>query len=168
MKDEVKNQLKKIIGAYDEKLAEVDRLDAAKHAAQAAFPKRFATLKTETIRPAIQEFADMLTGSGHEATVNEQEESSSTVANVKWATISLRIVPKPFAHRATQTNPSAIEVTFSANRNDGKVTVSSTNTMSNAGGGLGKRGAYDIDALTPDVVADHVLRTLQEAFAGGR
>ena len=167
MKDDVKNQLKKIISAYDEKLAETERLDAAKRAAEAAFPERFTRLKTETIRPAIQEFADVLNGRGHEATVNEQAESSSTAGGVKWAAISLRIVPKPFAHKSTQTSPSAIEVTFSANRNDGKITVSSTNTMSN-GGGVGKRGAYEIDAMTADVVADHVLRTLQEAFAGVR
>jgi hypothetical protein len=168
MKDEVKTRLDKIIGAYDDKLAEIERVDAAKRAAHEAFPQRFATLKTKTIRPAIQELADMLNGRGHEATVKDQEESSTTIGGVQWAAISLRIIPKPFAHKSTQTNPNAIEITFSANRNDGKVTVSSTNTMSNSGGSLGKRGAYEIDAMTAEVVAEHVLQTLQEAFGGSR
>src|SRR5580704_3605526 len=141
MKADVINQLKHLIGAYDEKLAETERAEASKRAAQTAFPTRFTTLKTETIRPTLQEFLEVLNSSGHEATLTEQEESSTTAGGVQWAAISLRVIPKPFAHKSKPTNPIAIEVTFSANRNDGKLTVSSTNTMSSAGGSLGKRGA---------------------------
>lgn len=165
MKSDVRDQLTNLIGAYDAKLAEAERVEDAKRAAHEAFPKRFAALKTATIRPALEEFAEVLNGSGHEAAVNEQEESSSTAGGIKWAAISLRIVPKPHAHRSTPTNPSAVEVTFSANRNDGKITVSSTNTMSSAGGSLGKRASYEVESVTADVIAEHVLQTLKEAFA---
>jgi hypothetical protein len=168
MKDDAKNQLKKILATYDEKLAEVARVDAANRAAQAAFPVRFATLRTETIRPAIQEFADALNGRGHEATVREQEESSSTAGGVTFATISLRVIPKPFVHKSAEANKSFIEVSFSANRNERKITVSSTNTMINSGGSLGKRGEYELDLLTADVVVGHVIQALQEALAGGK
>ena len=77
MKDEAKKRLKRILGAYDEKLAETERLEAASRAAKAAFPERFAALKKEMILPVLRELAEMLTGSGHEATAHEQEESSS-------------------------------------------------------------------------------------------
>jgi hypothetical protein len=164
MKNDAKNLLKKILGSYDQKLAEEERLAAEKRAADAAFPDRFATLKTSTIRPAIQEFADVLNGHGHEVTAREQQESSSTAGGVSYAAISLRIIPKPFAHKSAETNKSFIEITFSANRSERKITVSSTNTMINSGGSLGKRGEYEIDAVTTDVVADHVLQTLQEAL----
>jgi hypothetical protein len=37
--------------------------------------------------------------------------------------------------------------------------------MLNSPGSIGKRGEYDIDRVTAEVVAGHVLQTLQEAFA---
>jgi hypothetical protein len=168
MKDEAKSQLKKIIGDYDEKLAQVERVDAANRAAQAAFPGRFATLRTETIQPAIQEIADLLNERGHAASVREQEDSSSAVGGVKSAAVSLRVVPKPFAHKSAENNPVVIEVTFSANRSERKVAVSSTNTMMSHAGTVGKRGEYEIDAVTADVVTTHVIQTLTEAFGGPR
>jgi hypothetical protein len=164
MKDEAKSQLKKILGDYDEKLAEVERVDAANRAAHAAFPGRFVTLKREIIQPAVQEMADMLNEGGHQASVREQEESSTTVDGIKSAAVALRIVPKPFARRSAETSPICIEITFSANRADRKVAVSSTNTMANHGGNVGKRGEYDIDAVTAEVVSAHVIQTLSEAF----
>jgi hypothetical protein len=168
MRDEAKSQLKKIIGDYDEKLAEAERVDTANRAAHAAFPGRFVALKTETIQPATQEIADLLNERGHKASVREQEESSSAEGGVKSAAVSLRSIPKPFAHKSTETNPITIEITFSANRSERKVAVSSTNTMIGNSGTVGKCGEYEIDAVTADVVANHVIQTLTEAFGGAR
>jgi hypothetical protein len=167
MKDEAKGQLQKIISDYDEKLAETERVNAASRAAHAAFPARFASLRTETIHPAAQEVADMLNARGLKATVREQEESSGGEGGgggIKPAAISLRIIPKAFAHRAAETNPATIEITFSANRGERKVAVSSTNTLINNGGTVGKLGEYEIDAVTADVVTGHVIQTLSGAF----
>ena|SRR5579863_5444196 len=168
MKDEAKSQLRKIVSAYDEKLAEAERIETARRAAQAAFPGRFVTLRTETIAPAIQEIADLLNERGHRASVNEQEESSSAEGGVKSAAVSLRIVPKPFAQKPAEKSPITIEITFSANRSERKVAVSSTNTMIGNSGTVGKCGEYEIDAVTADVVANHVIQTLTEAFGGAR
>ena len=166
MKDEAKRQLTRILGAYDERLLETDRLEAANRAAKAAFPQRFSTLTIETIRPVLQELADVLNGSGHEAATHEQEESSSTSEGVKSAAISLRVIPKPFAQRPTDTKKSFIEITFAANRRERKIVISSTNTIVNSGGSVGKRGEYEIEMLTADIIVNHVLETLEEAFAG--
>jgi hypothetical protein len=168
MKEESKAQLTKIIGDYDARLAEADRVEAANRAAQAAFPERFVTFKAETIRPALQEIADLLNARGHEASVREQDESSTASGGVKSAAISLRVVPKPFAHKSTEPNSTAIEISFSANKSERKVTVSSTNTMMGHSGSVGKRGEYELDALTADVVSSHAIQMLSEAFAGGR
>jgi hypothetical protein len=46
--------------------------------------------------------------------------------------------------------------------------VSSTNTIVNNGGSVGKRGEYEIDAVTAEVVASHVIQTLREAFGAAR
>ena len=105
MKNEAKSQLTKILGEYDAKLAEAERVDAAKRAADAAFPERFVAFKTEIIRPALEEVAEMLNNRGHEASIREQEESSSTAGGVKLASVSLRLVPKPFAHKSSDPNP---------------------------------------------------------------
>ncbi|MEO7114047.1 MAG: hypothetical protein ABI183_26640, partial [Polyangiaceae bacterium] len=163
--DEAKKQLKQILTAYDERLAETDRVEAANLAAQAAFPAQFSALKTKTILPALRELAEVLTGSGHESTEREQEESSSTAGGVTSAAISFRVVPKPFAQRPGDAKRSYIEITFAANRNERKIVVSSTNTIVNAGGSVGKRGAYEVDALTSDIVVSHVLKALEETFA---
>jgi hypothetical protein len=164
MDSDAKNQLKSILGTYDAKLAEQERLEAVKRAADAAFPVRFATLKAETIRPAIQEFVDVLSAHGHEATAREQEESSSAAGGVSYAAISLRVIPKPFAHRSTDAPKTFIEITFSANRSGRKIIVSSTSTLMSAGGSVGKRGEYEIEAMTGKVIAEHVLQALQEAL----
>jgi hypothetical protein len=164
MKDEAKKQLKQILTAYDERLAETDRIEAANVAAQAAFPGQFSALKTQTILPALREVAEVLTRSGHESTEREQEESSSTAGGVTSAAISFRVVPKPFAQRPADKNRSYIEITFAANRTERKIVVSSTSTIVSAGGSVGKRGAYELDALTADVVVSHVLKALEETF----
>ena len=168
MKDDAKSQLKKLLATYDERLAEVERIATAKRAADAAFPARFATLTTETIRPALQEFAAVLKDRGHDAVVREQEESSSTAGGVSLATISLRVVPKGPTPKATETSKSFVEISFMANRSERRITVSSTNTMFTSGGNVGKRGDYEVDGVTADVVVGHVLQTLEEAFAGTR
>jgi hypothetical protein len=168
MKDEAKEQLKQILGAYDERLAERERIDSAKRAAEAAFPARFVALMTETIRPVIHEFVETLNERGHEATIREQEESSSGLSTVSSANIALRVVPKPFAHKSKEANKAFIEITFSANRSERKIVVSTANTLINSGGSLGKRGEYEIAALTAERVAEHLLETLKEALAGAR
>jgi hypothetical protein len=164
MKSDALDRLKKILGAYDHNLAKQEQMEAVKRAADAAFPVQFETLKAETIRPAMKEFVDILNGYGHEATVREQDESSSSAGGVLSSAISLCINPKPFAHKSTPTSKNFVEVTFSANRSGRKVTVSSTNTMLQSDGSVGKRAEYEVDAITADVVADHVLRTLQDAL----
>jgi hypothetical protein len=164
MKSEAKNQLEVILGKYDARLLEEERAVAAKRAAEAAFPARFATLRAETLRPAMQELVDLLGTHGHGATVIEREESSTTVGGFSHAAISLRINPKPFAHQSPETNKTFIEVTFLANRKEQKVTVSSTNTTVYSSGNVGKRGEYQIEAMSADVVADEVIRTLEEAL----
>jgi hypothetical protein len=168
MKDDAKTRLKQILSDYDAKLAESERVEKERREAQAAFPARFVSLKTEIIQPAINEIADMLNEGGHVASVREQEDSSTAEGGVKSAAISLRVVPRPFAAKATEVNAVAIEVTFSANRSVRKVAVSSTNSMINHGGTVGKRGEYEIEALTADIVTTHVLQTLSEAFGGPR
>jgi hypothetical protein len=164
MKSDAQDRLKKILAAYDHNLAKQEHVEAAKRAADAAFPSRFDTLKAETIRPAIQEFVDALNAHGHEAAVREQPESSSSAGGVSRAAISLCINPKPFAHKSTATNKIVIEISFSANRSERKVTVSSTNTMMNSNGSVGKRAEYEVEAITTDVVTDHILQTLQDAL----
>jgi hypothetical protein len=168
MNIEARRQLTKIIGDYDEKLAETERVNAAKREAHAAFPGRFVTIRTVVIRPTLQEIADMLNERGHDASVREWEDSSNAEGGIKSAAVSLRVIPKPFVSKAAEPNPVAIEVTFSANRAERKVAVSSFNSMINQGGKVGKRGEYEIDAVTADVVTRHVIQTLQEAFGETR
>jgi hypothetical protein len=164
MKSEAKNQLEEVLGAYDARHIEEERAIAAKRAADAAFPTRFATLRAETLRPAIQEFIDVLLIHGHGATATEQEESLTTTDGFSHAAISLRISPRPFAHKSPEPNKPFIEIMFSANRSERKITVSSTNTTINSNGNVGKRGEYEIDTMTADIVAEQVIRTLEEAL----
>ncbi len=165
MRDEAKSQLTKILEDYDAKLAEAERLAAADRAADASFPERFLACRAETIRPGLEEIAAMLNAAGHAATVRDQEESSNAVGGVKSAAVSLRVVPRPFVQKSTETSSIVVEVMFSASRAERKVIVSSTNTIISHGGSVGKRGAYEITALTPEVVTTHAIQTLGEAFA---
>lgn len=166
MKDEAKKQLKRILGAYDDKLAEIERVEAASRAAKAAFPERFATLKKKMILPLLQELAEELNTSGHEASFREQDESPSTAGGITSAAVLLRVIPKPFTQRSAETRKSFLEITFSANRGEQKIVVSASNTIIHSGGSVGKRGEYAIEALTEDVVVGHVFSALEEAFAG--
>jgi hypothetical protein len=168
MKHETKAQLETILATYDEKLTEVESRNAAVRAAQAAFPERFSTLKVDMIRPILQEFIDMLGRHGHAASAREQEESSSTSGGITLAAISLRIIPKPFANKSLEKNNNFVEIMFAANRNERKITVSSTNTIINSGGSRGKRGEYEIEAITVEVVSNHVMQTLEEALVDPR
>jgi hypothetical protein len=168
MKHETRAELEATLAKYDEKLSEAERRSAAIRAAQAEFPDRFATLKTDTIRPVLQEFMTVLGSYGHVATAREQEESSSTSGGITLAAISLRVIPKPYTEKAVEKNNNFVEITFSANRNERKITVSSTNTIINSGGSRGKRGEYNLEAVTTEVVAGHVMHTLHEAFVEPR
>ncbi len=164
MKSEDKSQLEEILGAYDARHVEEERVIAARRAADEAFPARFAALRAATLRPAIQEFIDVLSLHGHSAAAIEQEEAATNTGGFSHAAISLRINPKPFAPKSLESNKTFIEITFSANRRERKVTVSCTDTTLNSHGNAGKRGEYEIEAMTADVVAEQVIRTLQEAL----
>jgi hypothetical protein len=164
MKNETKSELKAILGKYDGRLLEEERAVSAARAAEEAFPTRFATLRTETLRPAMQELVELLSTHGHAATVIERDESSTTVGGFLHAAISLRINPKHLASKSPEADKTFIEIVFAANRRERKVSVSSTNTAINSSGNVGKRGEYLIEALTADVVAEEVTRTLQEAL----
>jgi hypothetical protein len=164
MKSEVKSELEAILGKYDARLIEEERVVAATRAAEEAFPTRFAALRTKALRPAMQELVDLLITHGHVAAVIEREETSTTVGGFSHAAITLRINPKLFASKSPDTDKTFIEIAFAANRKERKVTVSSTNTAINSSGNVGKRGEYPIEALTADVVAEEVIRTLQETL----
>ncbi len=144
------------------------RADAANRAAQTAFPERYAALRRDTIRPIMQEFAEVCNERGHEATVRDTEESTTTEGGVLLAAITLRIVPKVLSSKAAATNKSYVEISFSANRGEQKIGVSSTNTMINSAGNVGKRGEYTLDMVTADVIETHMLQTLREALVGTR
>jgi hypothetical protein len=167
MKDDTKARLNQILSAYDERIAETARREAAILAAKTAFPQRFAALKKEMFLPLFRELAEVLNGKGHDATVRDEEESSSTVGSVNSAAVGLRVVPKPLTQKSADSKRSYVEILFSANRSERKIVVTSTNTIIHSGGGVGKRGEYEVDGLTADVVTDHVLRTLEEALKGG-
>ncbi|MGH7440614.1 MAG: hypothetical protein ACRENE_33400, partial [Polyangiaceae bacterium] len=141
-----------------------DRLDTAKRAAEAEFPGRFAALRAQTIRPALQEFVDVLSAHCYESAIGEQDESSTTTGGVSLAAISLHVIPRSSSARTTEASKTFVDVTFSANRNERKVIVSSTNTMMHSNGAIGKRGEYELESLTAEVVAKHVLETLQDAL----
>jgi hypothetical protein len=164
MKSEDKSQLEDLLAAYDARHVEEERVIAARRAADEAFPARFAALRAEILRPAIQEFVGVLSLHGHRASAIEQEEAATNTGGFSHAAISLRITPKPFAPKSPEANKAFIEITFSANRRERKVTVSSTNTTVNSHGNAGKRGEYEIEAMTADVVAEQVIRTLEEAL----
>lgn len=164
MKDDAKKQLTDILGAYDEKLDEVGRAEAASRAAHAAFPERFTALMKDTIRPTFQEFADAMNGRGHQAEVREQEAESAVKGGATFTTISLHVVPKAFVNKSADASKSFIEISFSAKRSERKIGVSSTNTMQNSGATIGKRGEYELEAVTPEVVASHVLHALKEGL----
>ena len=161
-----KSELQRILLAYDEKLAEAARCDAAKRAADLAFPELYAALRSDTIRPALQTFADEMNGRGHEVTVREQEESTSSEGGVTSAMVALRIIPKAFVESGAATKKCFVELSFSANRGERRITVASTNTMMNSPGRVGKRAEYEIAALTADVVETHVLQTLRDVLVG--
>lgn len=169
MKDDVKQKLQGLLTAYGDRLAQAERRAAAIKEAQAAFPERFAAAKEKIIRPALTEFVEELNREGHDATIRELDEGHRDGAFAS-ASIALRVVPKPFAKKATsaEASSSCIEIIFSANRSERKVVVSSNNTVLNSGGSRGKRGDYDVDAVTEEVVVEQVFNSLQEAFAERR
>jgi hypothetical protein len=164
MKGEAKAELERVLGVYDDKLAEDARLGAAERAARTEFPARFARLRAEVISPTLHELAQVLGAHGHEVTVSEREGSSSNAGGVTLAHISLRVVPKPFARKVPAKSENFIEVTFAANPAERKVLVSSANTTTAFRGSVGDHGEYTIDALTADVVVDAVVQTLKDAF----
>ena len=168
MKADAKTELEKILAAYDQKLADTARAEAEAKAAHAAFPAKFETAKAEVIRPALQEFAETLNKSGHEASIREQEESSTSAGGITSAAIALRVLPKPFAQKGPEGNRSFLEIAFSANRSERKIVVAQTSAVVGSAGSIGKRGEYDVAALTPDVIGEHVLKALREAFATSR
>jgi hypothetical protein len=168
MKDDAKKLLNEILGSYDDKLTATERREAAIRAANESFPGRFAALASDVIRPALLEFVDLLNARGHEASVRQQDESSSSAGGIAFAAVILRVVPKPYAHKSPEGAKSFIEIAFSANRAERLVTVASTNTIANSSGSRGKRGGYDVEGVTADVVATHVLQTLQEALGETR
>jgi hypothetical protein len=163
MKKDALDELRQLLNSYGDRLSESERRAAAHKEAHEMFPARFLELKAKTIQPVLTEFVDELQKEGHYASVRDLEEGHRDGAFAS-ASITLRIVPKPYASKASEAGGSSIETVFSANRAEQKVVVSCNNTVFATGGSRGKRCEYDLATVTADVVAEQVLLTLKEAF----
>ena len=170
MKDEAKKQLKRILAVYDERLAETERVEAERRAAKEAFPVRFAALKKDTILPILEEFAEAYSPDKYwltTAKATEQDESSSTAGVTSDRRSGCASFPSCSGRRRRIRRRASSRFRSRPNfLSERKVVVSSTNTLINSGGGVGKRGEYELETLTGDVVVGHVMQTLEEALVG--
>jgi hypothetical protein len=163
MDQQAKEELKSILTAYQERLADGRAREAKVKAARAAFVEAFHKAKTDTIGPVLEEFAVQLNEAGHSASVLDQKEASDRNGRFTPSSVSLQIAPARMGDMAlVPAGGARIEVTFSAHDQTMKVVVSSSN---NSNGSLGKRGEYELSELTSGFVAGHVLKTIREAFA---
>jgi hypothetical protein len=141
------------------------RVEAARREAERRMIERriflaeFSERMRTVIRPTMEQVGDLLTSRGHEFEITEEEESVEANGKTANAAITLRIYP--YAERPAHTQLGGCpHLAIRANSPRNTIYVHESIMMPGSGGHAGTAGEYELDAVTADMVEQHILSVL--------
>lgn len=159
MTKEDKSHLESIMKSFEQKLAKSKDSKERRQFEEDAFFIEFKRVRTEVIRPAMEEIASQLRASGHNCDISEVgEERSKRDAKV---TMSITIGGVPTSAYAPE---NTVSVSFSHTGHQA-ISMHANTPIKNRNGFAELRGSYAASEITTDVVQKRILEVLEEVFS---
>ena len=159
MKKEDESRLESILKTFEQKLAKSKDAKDQRQSEEDVFYMEFKRIRTQVIRPAMEDIGNQLKARGHNSDISEVgDERSKRDAKI---TMSITIGGVPSSAYAPE---NTVSVSFS---HTGHTTISfhASTPMQNKRGFTGLRGNFAASEITTDVVEKKILDVLEEVFS---
>jgi len=159
MKKEDESHLESIMKKFEQKLAKSKDAKEQRQSEEDVFYMEFKRIRTQVIRPAMEDIGNQLKARGHNSEISEVgDERSKRDAKI---TMSITIGGVPSSAYAPE---NTVSVSFS---HMGHTTISiyASTPMQNRRGIAGLRGNYATSKITADLVQKKILEVLEEVFS---
>jgi hypothetical protein len=161
MKEENKSHLEAIMKKFDQKLAQSTDAKERRESEEDAFYIEFKRIRTQIIRPALEEVGKQLKPMGHNYEITEVgDERSKRDAKITMS-ITLGGVPT-----SAYTPENTVSISFF---HTGHTTISihASTPIRNRSGFAGPRGNHAASEITTDLVQKTIIQVLEEVFRPG-
>lgn len=159
MKEEDKSHLESIMKNFEQKLASSKDAKERRQAEADAFFKEFERVRTQVIRPAMEDIGNQLKARGHNSEISEVDDERRKGDSKITMRITIGGVPT-----SAYAPENTVSVSFF---HTGHTTISihAETPMKNRSGFTGQRGNYATSEITTDVVQKNILEVLEEVFS---
>ena len=161
MKKEDESRLESILKTFEQKLAKSKDAKDQRQSEEDVFYMEFKRIRTQVIRPAMEDIGNQLKARGHNSDISEVgDERSKRDAKI---TMSITMGGVPSSAYAPE---NTVSVSFS---HTGHTTISfhASTPMQNRRGFTGLRGNFAASEITTDMVEKKILEVLEEVFSPG-
>jgi len=162
---EIKKKLSAVLDEYDKAVANRQKAVEKSKSEHEKFIEEFKRLRTEVIRPVMEEFGVELRQRGHEYEIEERDETHDYEGRTLSAHITMTVYPKDIERNEfTKRFSDTPYVWFHASTYEKKIHVGSSNIMTGRGGSGGPTGEYEITQVNHNFVEQQVARGLERIF----
>ena len=158
MREENKSHLESIMKKFEQKLARSTDAQERRQSEEDAFHIEFKRIRTQIIRPAMEEVAHNLEAMGHSCEISEVgDERNKRDAKI---TMSVALGGVPTSAYAPE---NTVSVSFSHTGHT-TIAVHASTPIRNRSGFAGPRGNHAASEITTDLVQKKIIEVLDEVF----
>ncbi len=159
MNEEDKSHLESIMNKFEKKLAKSTDAKEQRQSEENVFYSEFKRLRTQVIRPAMEDIGSALKARGHNSEISEVgDERSKRDAKI---TMSITIGGVPSSAYAPE---NTVSISFS-HAGHTTISVQASTPIRNRSGFARSRGNYAVSEITTELVEKRILEVLEEVFA---
>ena len=159
MNKEDESRLESILMTFEQKLEKSKDAKEQRQSEEDVFSMEFKRIRTQVIRPAMEDIGNQLRARGHSSEISEVGDERSKRDEKITMSITIGGVPT-----SAYTPENTVSVSFS---HTGHTTISmhASTPMQNRRASGGLRGNYAASEITTDVVEKQILEVLGEVFS---
>lgn len=159
MNEANKSHLESIMETFEQKLAKSKDAQERMQSEEDSFYVEFKRVRTEVIRPAMEDIGTQLEARGHTAKILEVDDERSK-QDAKM-TMSITIGGVPSSAYAPE---NTVLVSFS-HPGGRTISIHASTPLQYRNGFAGLRGNYAASEITPELVEGKILEVLEEVFS---
>ncbi len=163
MKKEPKLKLDALMSKYDQRIAEAQQKRKQGEREEKAFLTEFRRLRTEVIRPVMEDIGNQLRKDNHEFQIFEGEESEYSEGVRQDVYITMNVYPKDI-NRSDFGSTSTPFIRFYADKYKERISINGSSMMPGRGGSSLGYGEFETMKVTIDVVESKILEVLERIF----
>jgi hypothetical protein len=156
-------ELSTLLDNYDRRLKEKREREKEAREEEEAFLKDFRRLRSDVIKPVLEQIGSQLKDRGHDYSIEDGETTKDTEGRTLDAYIRINIFPSE-AKRYEYSPGLAPFISFSAIRLKKIVMISGGNIVPKKGDPAGSREEFKIDQINEKLLSQVLLKMLKEIF----